>query len=112
MDAVERARRLGGDMEAAFGSIGLSMLPADLAAKLLAWVYCMGGGDETVTHHERIAADVAAAQRKFRIVGGERPDARGAALVRARVRELEAGGDATPWLREIYDRYGIGRHPA
>lgn len=104
--------RLGDDMEAALQSIGLSMLGADFAAKLLAWVYCMGGGNEAVTHHPRIMAEAAAARRKFRIMGGERPDAAGVALFRARVAELEAGGDATPWLGEIYRRYGIGRHPA
>lgn len=112
MGSVEGAYRLGGDLEAAFQSMGLTMVRSDFAAKLLAWVYCMGGGNEAVTHHPRIMADVAAARRKFRIMGGERPDAGGVALFRERVAELEAGGDATPWLAEIYRRYGIGRHPA
>lgn len=81
MGGIERAWELGGQLEDAFQSVGMSMMGADFAAKLLAWVLVMGGGNEAVTHHERVVADIAVAQAKFRLRGGERPDAEGLSLI-------------------------------
>ncbi|MDR3168332.1 MAG: hypothetical protein LBU27_00790, partial [Candidatus Peribacteria bacterium] len=56
---------LGTQLEEAFNSIGLSMMSDDLAAKLLAYVYVMGGENEEVTHNEQLLAGIKIAQRKY-----------------------------------------------
>lgn len=98
---------LARQLEGAFNSIGASMMSTCFAAKLLAYTYVIGGGSEAVVLHESLNAGIAIAQQKFNIRGGERPDYRGIACVRAFVRELERKGMDTPWLAEIYRRYGI-----
>lgn len=98
---------LASDLEQAFNSIGTSMMSMNFASKLLAYVYVRGGGNEAVVTHEGLNAGIAIAQRKFNIFGGNVPDYRGVACIRAFVNELERKGDKTPWLKEIYDRYNL-----
>lgn len=94
-------------MEAAFNSVGSSMMSAEFAAKLLAYVYVMGGGNEAVTLHEGLNAGIGIAQQKFRILGGEVPDADGVKLIQQYVKELEKDMEKTAWLQEIYTRYNL-----
>lgn len=98
---------LASNLEQAFNSIGTSMMSLNFAAKLLAYVYVMGGGNEAVVNHEGLNAGIAIAQRKFNIFGGETPDYKVIVCIRAFINELERKGDKTPWLKQIYDRYNL-----
>jgi hypothetical protein len=99
--------QLARDMERAFNQIGASMMTADFAAKLLAYVYVMGGGNEAVTMHEALNAGIAIAQQKFNISGGETPSAQGVTLIKKYIAELEKDLEETPWLNEILNRYNL-----
>lgn len=99
--------QLAQQLEEAFNGIGSSMMSLNFAAKLLAYVYVRGGGNEAVTMHEGLNAGIAIAQQKFNIKGGERPDYKGVACIRAFINELERKGDNTPWLKDIYQRYNL-----
>jgi hypothetical protein len=99
--------QLARELEQAFNQIGASMMSADFAAKLLAYVYLMGGGNEAVTMHEGLNAGIAIAQQKFNLSGGETPDAEGVVLIKKYVTELEKGWEKTIWLDEIFNRYNL-----
>jgi hypothetical protein len=99
--------RLASQLEAAFNSVGASMMTVNFAAKLLAYVYVMGGGNEAVVQHEGLNAGIAIAAQKFNIRGGEIPKAKFIPVIRAFIHELERLGDNTPWLNEIYSRYNL-----
>lgn len=99
--------KLAGDLEEAFNKVGASMMTTAFAAKLLAYVYVRGGGNEAVVYNEALNAGIAIAQRKMRILGGEVPDRRALATIPVYIRELEKKGDDTPWLKEIYERYRL-----
>ena len=99
--------QLAGQLEAAFNSVGTSMLTDDFACKLLAYVYVMGGGNEAVTLHTGLNAAIAMAQEKLNIKGGEIPNARLLPLLQAKIKELEQDMDDCPWLPEIFTRYNL-----
>lgn len=99
--------QLAQQLEEAFNSVGASMMSMNFAAKLLAYVYVMGGGNEAVTMHEGLNAGIAIAQQKFNIKGGEIPMAKSIPVIRAFINELERLGDNTPWLQQIFFRYNI-----
>lgn len=99
--------QLAQQLEEAFNSIGTSMMSMNFAAKLLAYVYVMGGGNEAVVCHEGLNAGIAIAQQKFNIKGGEIPMTKSIPVIRAFIMELEKLGDKTPWLQQIYSRYNI-----
>lgn len=102
-----RTFQLAQQLEEAFNQVGASMMSLNFAAKLLAYVYVMGGGNEAVCYNEGLNAGIAIAQQKFNIKGGERPDYKGIACIKAFIHELERKGDDTPWLKEIYSRYNL-----
>jgi hypothetical protein len=100
------------EMEAAFNSIGVSMMSDDFAAKLLAYVSVMGGGNEAVVTNKKLLAGIGIAQQKFNIKGGEVPDANGITLFQKYVAELETYIKESKepfaddfWLKEVFDRY-------
>lgn len=99
--------QLAQQLEEAFNSVGASMMSMNFAAKLLAYVYVFGGGNESVVYNEGMNAGIAIAQQKFHIKGGEIPQANSIPVIRAFIHELERKGDDTPWLSEIYYRYNI-----
>lgn len=99
--------QLAQQLEEAFNSVGTSMMSFNFAAKLLAYVYVMGGGNEAVIYNEGLNAGIAIAQQKFNIKGGEIPMAKSIPVIRAFIHELERLGDDTPWLQQIYSRYNI-----
>lgn len=99
--------QLAQQLEEAFNSVEASMMSMNFAAKLLAYVYVMGGGNEAVTMHEGLNAGIAIAQQKFNIKGGEIPMAKSIPVIRAFINELERLGDNTPWLQQIFFRYNI-----
>lgn len=99
--------QLAQQFEEAFNSIGASMMSMNFAAKLLAYVYVMGGGNEAVVYHESLNAGIAIAAQKFHIKGGERPVAKSIPVIRAFINELERKGNKTPWLKDIYKRYNL-----
>lgn len=99
--------QLAQQLEEAFNQVGTSMMSMNFAAKLLAYVYVMGGGNEAVVYNEALNAGIAIASQKFRIKGGEVPEARSIPAIRAFIRELEREGDNTPWLQQIFTRYNI-----
>lgn len=107
VDAM-RAWRLGLEAEAASQRFGTSTIPDDLASKLLAWALVMGDTSAETTHGPALAYALGRAARKFRLMGGETPDPRGARLVRERAAELRRLGKETPWLREVTGRYVDG----
>lgn len=98
---------LAQQLEEAFQSVGVSMMSMNFAAKLLAYVYVRGGGNEVVVYNEGMNTGIAIAQEKFHIKGGEIPQANSIPVIRAFIHELERKSDATPWLSEIYSRYNI-----
>jgi len=100
-------KEMGQQLEGAFSQIGLSMMSDDFAAKLLAYVYVMGGGNEAVAMNPAMIASIGMAQQKFNILGGKIPNEKGISLLRERIRELETGMDKTEWLNEIFKRYGF-----
>lgn len=107
LDPME-AYRLGDAQEASMQSAGLSSMGEEEAARLLAWLLVMGDASAETTHGPALAHAVARAMRKFRVIGGETPDPRGARLVRERAAELRRLGKETPWLREVTGRYVDG----
>lgn len=102
-----QSAQLARDLEQAFKSIGSSMMSDDFAAKLLAYVYVMGGGNEAVTLHEGLNAGINIAQEKANIKGGEIPDRNMMLLIQQRIRELEKDMNDTEWLPEIFTRYNL-----
>lgn len=98
--------QLASQLEEAFNQIGCSMMTDVFAAKLLAYVYVMGGGNEAVTMHEGLNAGIAIAQQKFNLKGGEVPS-RKIPLIRIYIKQLEKNGENTPWLKQIYSRYNL-----
>ncbi len=99
--------QLAQQLEEAFNQVGSSMMSMNFAAKLLAYVYVMGGGNEAVVYNEALNAGIAIASQKFHINGGEVPEARAIPVIRAFIKELEREGDNTPWLQQIFTRYNI-----
>ena len=102
--------QLAADLENAFNQFGASMMRDEFAAKLLAYVYVMGGGNEAVTIHEGLHAGIRIAQEKFNIKGGEIPSATGILLIQKYVYELEKKELHCPWLSEIGERYNLDMH--
>lgn len=98
---------LAAQLEGAFNSIGCSMIPDDFAAKLLAYVYVMGGGNEAVVTHQGLNAGISIAQKKFNLYGGETPNSDGIKLIKHYTNELERLGLCTPWLWDIFKRYAL-----
>ena len=96
--------KLAQQLEEAFNSVGSSMMSMNFAAKLLAYVYVMGGGNEAVVYNEALNAGIAIAAQKFHIKGKSIP------VIRAFISELERKGEDTPWLSAIYNRYNIRYH--
>jgi len=104
-------------MEEAFNLIGESMMKTEFAAKMLAYLYVCGGGNEAVVLHEGLNAGMGIASQKFHIKGGEVPDMEGVVLIQQYIKELEAAEKNkdfqsnpvkyVPWLLEIFDRYQI-----
>jgi len=109
-------RELAINFEQAFNSVGMSLMNDDFAAKLLAYVYVMGGGNESVTQNPSMSAGIAIAQQKFNLFGGEAPSKKGIELIKKYVAELENGIEKidfhaekcnVEWLNEIFERYDI-----
>ena len=103
---------LAGQLEEAFSSVGASLMPAEFAAKLLAYLYVMGGGNEAVTLNAALNAGLRIAQEKFKLKGGEAPDRTGIVLIKKYIAELERSYDPdqgyqAEWLDEISIRYSI-----
>ena len=107
------------NFEQAFNRVGMSLMSDDFAAKLLAYVYVLGGENESVTQNPRMTAGIAIAQQKFNLYGGETPSRKGIELIIKYVSELENGIEKTDfrtekcnveWLNEIYKRYDIRIH--
>ena len=104
-------------MEEAFNLIGESMMKTEFAAKMLAYLYVCGGGNEAVVLHEGLNAGMGIASQKFHIKGGEVPDTEGVVLIQQYIKELEAAEKNkdfqtnpvvyVPWLKEIFDRYHL-----
>jgi hypothetical protein len=101
-------------MEEAFNSVGVSMMSDDFAAKLLAYVSVLGGRDESVVTNCKLVAGIAIAQQKFKIKGGEIPDAKGLVLIQQYTKELETYLKEAKkpfkddfWLKEVFDRYDL-----
>lgn len=88
-----RTFQLAQQFEEAFNLVGTSMMSMNFAAKLLAYVYVMGGGNEAVVYHESLNAGIATAAQKFHIKGGEKPMAKSIPVIRAFINELERKGN-------------------
>lgn len=127
--------QLAPQLEEAFNQIGSSMMEKHFAAKLLAFTYVFGGGNEAVTMHSGLNAGILIAQEKFKIKGGCIPDAEGVKLIQQYIKEAEAAEtlaklnqsaykkqpkgleksfdyflrQALPWLNEIYERYELNQ---
>lgn len=99
--------QLAAQMEEAFNLIGSSMMSNGFAAKLLAYVYVYGGGNEAVVYNEGLNAGIAIAQQKFNIKGGEIPKRISIPLIKVYVKQLQKYGKNTEWLDEIYQRYNL-----
>lgn len=99
--------QLAAQMEAAFNCIGASMMSNSFAAKLLAWLYVYGGGNEAVVYNEGLKAGIAIAQQKFNIKGGEKPKRISIHLIKTYISQLERRGEKCEWLNEIYQRYNL-----
>lgn len=101
--------QLAKDLEQAFNQVGASMMSDEFAAKLLAYVYVCGGGNEMVVYHEGLNAGIAIAQQKFNIFGGEIPKPY-AMMIKWYVTELEIAEDTgfkVDWIEEINKRYNV-----
>ena len=115
---------LAAQLENAFNQIGTSMMTNEFAAKLLAYVYVFGGGNEAVTLHKGLNAGIMIAQEKFNIKGGCIPNAEGVVLIQKYIKEAEQAEfraktsklnipftqkllHELPWLHDIYERYEL-----
>lgn len=75
--------KLAQQLEEAFNSVGSSMMSMNFAAKLLAYVYVMGGGNEAVVYNEALNAGIAIAAQKFHIKGGSVPKAKSIPVIKS-----------------------------
>lgn len=109
-DTVGKSDNFAGQLEQAFNSIGGSMMSADFAGKLLAYLYELGGGNESVTLHKGMNAGIMIAQEKFNLKGGSTPTMEGIKMIQKYVKDLQSYKEPMecPWLWEIYLRYEIG----
>lgn len=96
---------LAGQLEQAFSQIGFTMMSDEFAAKLLAYVYVMGGGNEAVVYHKSMNADIHIAQQKANLYGGSIPNLEMIPLINKYIKELEKSMDSCPWLSEIFNKY-------
>lgn len=105
----ESPSSLAGQLEEMFNTVGSSMMSADFAGKLLAFLYKYGGGMEAVTLHQGLNAGIMIAQEKFNIKGGSIPTQEGLIEIQKRVKELDAEKEelSCPWLWEVYLRYDL-----
>ena len=87
---MEQATELYRQWADAFASIGYAHISVDTAAKILAVLSVYGGNNEYFTHSPMLMTDVKAAQRMFRINGGEIPDSEGVMLMKSYIDELNA----------------------
>ena len=87
---MERAAEMYQQWADAFASIGYAHISVDTAAKILAVLSVYGGNNEYFTHSPMLMTDVKAAQRMFRINGGEIPDSEGVSLIKHYIDELNA----------------------
>lgn len=71
-----------------FAAIGSSHISIETAAKILAVLEVYGGSHENFTHNKILLTDIKAAQRMFRLYGGEIPDTTGVALIKQYIDEL------------------------
>ena len=87
---------------------GLTIIGRDLAARILAVVYMYD--DERIVYSDKLQADVKYIESRYKIEGGEAPDAELVKLIRQRVNELpKYRTDHIPaWATELFKRrYGI-----
>lgn len=98
---------LASQLEASFEGIGCSMMKDEFAAKLLAFLYVMGGGNEAVTFNTDLVAGIHIAQKKFNMYGSEYATPDGITLIKKYVKELEKERGKCEWLDEIEKRYDI-----
>jgi hypothetical protein len=119
------ASSLSGQFEEAMNQIGFSTMDDESAARLLAFLYLMGGGNEEVVYNKRLLSDIHIAQQKFNLYGGEVPNGKLLPLFNSTVRELEkaeqesrgkSGKDflasmfsTCKWLKSLYDKYGLNK---
>lgn len=91
---------------------GLKIISDEWCAKLLAWLYLFGGGQEMTVFNTKLRSDIFEAQRRANLFGGERPDAEMCDAINGYINACggwDAIGDAEKggWLdREMQERYG------
>jgi hypothetical protein len=99
-------------LEQAFEQVGTTMMSDDFAAKLLAFTGVLG--PEICVYHKGLNAGIQIAQQKANLYGGCVPNAKIVQMIQVYAKELEQTREETPWIREIYNRYGIhsvGKQP-
>lgn len=97
----------GFNLEAAFNSIGLSLYTDEWSCKVLAFAFCYGSECEAVVLNPALNFAIQTAQQKLNIKGEEQPDIQRAPMLMKYIQELRKQGKETPWLKDIYKRYGF-----
>jgi hypothetical protein len=103
--AVGEPYDLPGLMEQAMEQVGSTLMDDVFCAKLLAYVCVLG--PEVCVSHKGLNAGIQIAQQKANLYGGYIPKAEMLPLIQKYIRELNEGGEKTPWLQEIYNRYEL-----
>lgn len=75
----------------------IPVLSDEYCCELLAWLQVFGGGNEAVTHNEKLIIHWRIAQKRLNIFAGERPNSNLINLYKAKWKELEPYTKPTPY---------------
>ena len=92
-------------MEEALNKMGLSMYTDEWAAKVLAFTYCLNGTDEVVVTNPALSFAIQCCFKKLYPENRINPMVAGMML--EYVQELREKGLATPWIDDVFNRYGL-----
>ncbi len=92
-------------MEEALNKMGLSMYTDDWAAKVLAFTFCLNGTDEVVVTNPALNFAIQCCFMK--LYPENRINNELAVMMLEYVKELRAKGLKTPWINDVFTRYGL-----
>lgn len=95
----------GFNLEAALNGLGLSLYTDEWAAKVLAFMHCLGGTSTVVVKNETLKFAIDCSFNK--LYPNQRLNAAVLDLMQQYIKELKEQGLNTPWLHEIGKRYNI-----
>ena len=99
-------------MYAACRQMGMAIVPMDIGARVMAWVY-LAGADERICYSPRLKCELEHLQELYHIQGGDVPDSDFVERIQVYTKELQEytdkhNGEWPAWLNKlIEERYGF-----